>query len=88
MTYRRWSDEREICIIKYTLPSKDLIQTQQRSQKFYREAKTKRFKRHQTSTMTTPKGTCLCGKEKATIKIKEIMKWKLIGRGKQNKCSE
>ena len=35
--------------------------------------------------MTTPKGTCLCGKEKATIKIKEIMKWKLIGRGKQNK---
>ena len=40
-----------------TLPSKALVQIQQRNQKLYRQAKAKRIQHHQTSLTPNAKGT-------------------------------
>ena len=50
--------------IEPRLPSKDLIQIQQRNQKLYRKAKAKRIQHHQTSSTTNAKGISLSGKHK------------------------
>ena len=58
------SDDREEPTTKITLPGKDLIQIQQRNQKFHRQAEAKRIQRHQTSSTANAKGTSLSGKHR------------------------
>ena len=48
---------------KNPLPSKTLIQIQQKNQKLYKQAKTKGFQHHQTCFKTNAKGSSLDGRK-------------------------
>ena len=80
---REWQDILKVMKEKNLqprLPSKDLIQIQQRNQKLYRQAKAKRIQHHQTSFTTNAKGTSLGGKHKrrkrpTKTNPKQLRKW-------------
>ena len=58
------SDDLEMPTTQVTLSNKDLIQTQRKNQKLYRQAKSRRIPHHKTSSSTNAKGTSLDRKHK------------------------
>ena len=67
------NDEKEKPETKNILPSKAVIQIQQKNHKLCRQAKAKKIQHHKTSFTTNAKGNFLCGKEKSTTRNKKIM---------------
>ena len=57
---------------------KALIQIWHKNKKLYRHTKAKRIQHHQTRCTINAKGTFLGKKEKATIRNKNITKWKVL----------